>query len=583
MRRACTAARKALEPFRTKRNELLQLYLSNHYGSGATKTEQPLNLLALAAGIYSRALFARSPQVTVRTAQSAWKARGVNLELALNQLLPRILFKQEMNTVVLNSLFGCGLMKVGIAGEGDVEVEGETYTMGQPYAMSVDPDDWVHDTCARAWHELGFCGSRSRMPLGFAKEYEGFDKKTREELTPTHKGRPSYADGDQQDRAEWLGRSDYGGEEDEYEDLVEVWDFWLPHEKLVVTLPVRGGDTPLAVVEWKGPPEGPYHMLGLLDNPAGIMPISPLGDLKDLHVSENSLLRKLLRQATREKEIGLVPGGSKDDALRMTRSADGEFIRQDVPGAIQKMRLGGPDQATLMFSLQLKDLFSWKAGNLDTQGGLSPQAGTLGQEKLLAEATSAQTAEWQDRVGTFVKRVIRGLGYWLWTDPISETRLTKRFPGTDVEIETLWTPDQRQGEYENYEVDIEPYSMRDQSPVEKLRGLTEFIQNFALPMAPMMQASGVGLNIEAMFKTFAKLGRLPELLDMLTFQAAAEQQPMGGPQGPPSMPEPGKPPVTRRIEERISTPGSTRRGSDALMGQMLANMGGIQPAEARVA
>ena len=91
------------------------------------------------------------------------------------------------------------------------------------------------------------------------------------------------------------------------------------------------------------------------DNPAGIMPITPLGDLKDLHVSENSLLRKLLRQATREKEIGLVPGGSKDDALRMTRSADGEFIRQDVPGAIQKMRLGGPDQATLMFSLQLKD------------------------------------------------------------------------------------------------------------------------------------------------------------------------------------------------------------------------------------
>ena len=72
---------------------------------------------------------------------------------------------------------------------------------------------------------------------------------------------------------------------------------------------------------------------------------------------------------------------------RITRTAnDGEVILVNDANSLKEMRFGGPDQANLAFAIHAKATHSEIAGNLQTLGGLSPQADTLGQEQLLNQS-----------------------------------------------------------------------------------------------------------------------------------------------------------------------------------------------------
>lgn len=581
LRMALTASRRTLEPFRANRMAALQQYVGKHYGCNGSDHEVPMNILALAVMIYARNMFARTPHVMVNTDYLALKWRATNFELAMNKLLPDIAFKRQMDLCIVNSMFSMGIMKVALAGAGSVPIDDMVYEYGRPYAKAVDLDDWVHDTCARSWDEISFCGNRYRIPLAKARELDIFDKAEREKLVKTEKN--SYFEDADSERVEKLGKGD-SYDVDEYEDYVELWDLWLPRDGVVVTLPVQGGDKPLATVEWTGPDRGPYHLLSFLDVPNNIMPVPPCAHWLDLHNLINSLWRKLAQQARREKQVTLVRPGGEEDGKRILEANDGEMIKSDDPKNVGEARYGGPDQQTMMFAMQAKLQASYLAGNLDTLGGLSPQSETLGGERLLAQNASRQMAEMQDRVVEFNRNVIRDLGEWLWTDQFIEMPLTRRIEGTELELHTTFGPEDRQGDFLDYNLDIDPYSLQDTSPPEKLKNLMELVNGMALPLLPLMQQQGQGLNIEQVFRLYAKYTNMGSDLDqILTFMAPPQPEPSqsGAPVTPPrSAP---KPAVTKRIEERISRPGATQKGEEAIMGKMMAGMTGTQPKEAAVA
>jgi len=574
LRQAIGASRKTLATFREKRLELLKDFVGSHYGDGGTRHEMPLNVLALAAMVYGRQLFAKCPRVMVRTPHKELKWRATNFELLISHTLGVLGFKPQMDAVVMNALFGVGLMKVGLAGAGTVNIGGQEIEYGQPYAKSVDLDDWVHDTAAKSWDEIAYCGNRYRVPLAYAQSYASFDPEVRASLKPTYR----YAYDEEGARAESLG----GGDErttDEYEDYVELWDIWIPREGLVVTLPVEGGDRPLSAVKWEGPREGPYKVLSFIPVPNNLMPVAPAAHWKDLNNLVNSLMRKLSRQAERQKEVGLARPGGGDDADRVVASNDGEVIRSDDPKNVGMMRFGGPDQATLLFMLQAKSQLSWLAGNLDSMGGLSPQADTLGQERLLQENSSRQLAEMQSRVVQFVKDVVHDIGWWVWTDKLSIVPLTKKIQGTSIEVQAYFRPEDRKGQFLDYNMDIDPYSMRDTSPGERLQAIIQFVTQM-LPLLPIMQQEGFAPNIEAFFRLYSKYSNTEEIDDLLTFQRQPQPIAAGvvntGSSSPASAPKPAE---TTRTERRISMPGASRQGTDALMGMMMSGQG-IQPNEA---
>jgi hypothetical protein len=559
LRTAIEYSRRQLQPFRQQRYEVIRQYVGNHYSDDGAAERTPINLLELAVNIYTQQMAARSPQVIVNTARKEFKPFAADFEIALNQLIKQIRLAETLRLAVIDALFSIGIVKVGLERKTSVELGGYLHDVGQPFADIISLDNWVHDTTATKLEQCQFMGDRYRVPLDFVKNSGVF--KNTANLQPTAKSGLN-EDGDS--KAESISHGNQSNPE-EYKDHIELWDIWLPADNIIVTFPADGEAKPLRVIQWEGPETGPYQLLSFSPVPGNIMPLSPSALWLDLHDLANRLFRKLGRQAERQKTILGVQSGAEDDGTRIIKANDGETLRMDNPDRAREYRFGGIDQPSLAFLLQVKDLFVYLGGNLDSLGGLSPMADTLGQDQLLAQNASKRVADMQDRVITFTRDIISSLGFYLFTDPLINLQLTKPVPGfEELSVPVSFDALSMQGDFLDYNVEIEPYSMQHQSPQMKLQTLVQVFQQFIAPYLPMMAEQGIGISFERLLKTIGKYSNVPELNDVLEFTAPSNQD-----QRPPVGQMPAKFGTTKHISERVNRPGATRQGKDAALAQTL--------------
>jgi len=325
-------------------------------------------------------------------------------------------------------------------------------------------------------------------------------------------------------------------------------------------------------------------MLTFEDVPDNIMPLPPALLWLDQHELANSLFNKVGRQALRQKKVGTYAGGDVDDASAINASQDGDMFKCNDPSAVKELVFGGADQTAFAMTVQLKDQFSWFAGNLDSLGGLGPQSETVGQDKLIAENSSKRIAEMRDRVMDFASWIVNGIAYYLWTDPLIQIPLVYKIPGSGMEVPMEFNADTKTGEFLDYNIKITPYSLQYETPSQKLMTLMQVWERVILPMAPLLETQGIMPNMDGFLRTIAKYTNMTELEDILIFTnppTTPEEGPVSG--------SPGKgtggshertlAPVTKRITERINRPGATRGGKDAALVQTL--MGGNPQASER--
>jgi len=547
---------KALKPFRDHRLEAIREYVGRHYSDNGTSDRVPINLLELAVNIYLQRLASKAPNVDVSTKFKQLKDKADRFGIALNYLITEeIEFADALEMVVLDAVFSVGIMKVGINNT-TVEVGGILHDVAQAFADHISLDDWVHDMTVKRFEQAQFMGNRYQMPLWQAKEL--FPDKA-DKLISVERRR-----GQETDRDLSEGES---STIERFNEVVDLWDLWLPQENVVLTCQVDDATGGIAevlnVVEWTGPEKGPYHFLSFSKVPNNTMPLAPAALWMDLHKLANELFRKLGRQAGRQKTVIGVRGGADADGNRILSANDGDMVRLDDPKAAQEYKFGGIDQESLGFLIMVKDLFAYLGGNLDALGGLGPQAETLGQDQLLTASASQRMQKMQNRTVGFTKRVIGDLGWYQWTDPTTEYAVTKRVPGLDVAVEDVFGPMDREqaSEFMRFNIKIQPYSMQNQTPEMKLMAIKEIFMNFLAPFAPQMAEQGITINFEGLLKLISDLGNLPELNELLDYANPQQQQ-------QPTQP-PKQSPVTTRKYERINRPGATRQGKDQIMQQAL--------------
>ena len=568
LRDAMRFSRKKLEAFRRRHKEAIEQYVGIDYSEGGSDKPVYLNLMEIAANIYERQLAARPPKVLVFTHSKKLRSQGVKLEQAMNSMLRTYDVHNALRRCVKSSLFSMGICKVGTQVIGNYEEEGFSFTKTRPYVASVSLDDWVHDMTSHVPEEIDYCGHRYRMSLESAKKDKSFNKSARENLTSMEDFSFNES-GDERTSTISQGASQHEGQ---IEDKIELWEIWLPKERLIVTLGPNEGDKPLKVVEWDGPPNplGPYHLLYFNEVDGNSMPLAPAMLWRGLHDVSNGLFRKLVREAQRYKVVGLTRGVDSEDADRIRMASDGEIVGVDNPEAITEKMFGGIDQRNFAFTLQIKQLFSWQAGNLDLMGGLGAQSETATQDQLLHASASQRMSGMQDEVRLFTKKVIRDWGFHLWSDPVESypIRLNEQPVGP---VDTFLTPEERAThDYLLHEVDIEPYSMQFVSPQERLAKLNQIIGQVVLPSLPMMQEQGLGIDYKELLSTFSRYSDLPELKDIIVglddVPPGSDRMGAGGNQGP------GMPAATHRVNERISRPGASPRGAEQTLVNTL--MGG---------
>jgi hypothetical protein len=545
---------KQLEHPRKTRIKAIKEYVGFHYASAGARKKMPVNFLALAVSIYVRQLAASCPRALFTTKRHDLKHIAHNFEIAINQIPDEIDLTNTLRRLVTEAMFSMGIAKVGLYTVG--EALGHKY--GEPFVDVVTMDDYFCDMSAKRLDLIDYEGNDYWLDFDEAKDSDWLDKKDKDDIKPD-----DYTVIGQQGekRAEGIVNSSSA---DQYRDKLWLRDVWLPKEGLLLTYQVKSGLL-LKTVEWEGPEEGPYYKLGFSDVPGNLLPLPPASLWRDLNELANSLFRKIGNQADAQKTVLGFPGGNEESVEDFKRAQDGDGIRYTGADP-RELKAGGVDPRTLAFFMQTRDLYSYFAGNLDTLGGLSPQAQTLGQEKILSSASNSQLRDMADKTIAVIEDIFKTLAYYEWHDPIKRRMLEKPIPGTDMSITVEMNRKKKKEDFNLFDLNIDVYSLQDNSPAARLQKLGAIWQQYILPSAPMIQQAGGTIDVQKLLEKVSQYADLPEIGEIVQFA-----EPSGVPGVHPPATRVGAPP-SPPPPQGGPQPGMTPQGSSAAMQQLL--MGG---------
>ncbi len=563
LRRALRLAYKDATPFRRFRRLAIEQYAGSHYGNQSTRAV-PANMIELMVNVLTRSLVASVPRVMVTTEVTKLKKpSAVMIELGMNRLLKDIDFGDTHRAFVKDAMFSLAIIKVDDekVGEWTEPETGEVYELKMPTADTVSFDRWVHDSAATKWRDLQFMGHRFQMDEQEARSmYRGKIKEGDVKEETVDRGTE---DGEVADMA----KESMTARED-YRKKVEAWDIFLPRERMIATFKSGEGVDDmfgeyLGTRDYEGPKRGPYIPLRLSDVPDNIMPLTPVATQYDWHEFINSGYRKLLRQALAEKTVGGYQKGSgKDDAERIMGAGDLQMIGMDNPESVKEYRFGGASQSLLAIIMHGYDRFMSMSGNLDALGGIQAQSGTATQDTLLEKNATKRLEDMQEQVINATKQVVESLAWHIVRNPLFEIPVTYEIMGRKTDL--TFTEENIQGEYLDYNFNIDPYSLQHRSPGEVFNQLVGLLQGLLMPAAEQMAAQGVTLDWTQIIEQLSKLSNTTELKDILSFVNLPEGQAEFG-----SSPQ-RQAPVTKRINERVNRTADTRQAGESNVTQLMS-------------
>jgi len=512
---------RSLEPFREMNHSLTELYGGSSYGEDENHPNRYLNLIQQAVEAAQINLVSDKPRALVSTEFPQYKAFSKHFQRALNALVKEIHLPETLEQWIMDAYFCVGIIKTHMANAGMVQVETDLWMdPGRPFASNIALDDFVYDMKANKWSEVRYAGDMYR--LSWEEAIDIFGEDAMSDHQPS-----TLTQNDERDRVEGMSRSQEN-DQDDLEDMIDLIDLWVPRHGVVYTYVIQdrtkmslAGPGPIAVEEWTGDELGPYHLLGFHDVPENIMPSSPAANLELLETLVNDLMRKESTQARAQKTVTTYTAGAAKDVQNVAITEDGGTVCVNDPNEIGQLTFGGVDAGTHGFMIGGIELFDRMAGNLSAQLGLGAQAGTLGQDRLIHGAASRKVDKMGKRVIEKTSRLFRCLGMMLWQDSVKEIVMEIPIPGTSITVSEVWKPGDREGNFIDFNFDVDIYSMRYEGPEEKIQKLTTVVQQVIMPLAPYLQQQGGMVDMFALVETFSELMNLPELRNVVKFMGGS--------------------------------------------------------------
>lgn len=353
-------------------------------------------------------------------------------------------FEKEHREFTLSAIFSVGIMLVGLDVVDSPEIDGEPLPITDVFVECINFEDFVFDTTATKWdnRRLGFYGHKYRVSLEEAKANKSFNAEARKRLQAIDK---------ETNEGAKVSNPDGKQPSDPFQQMCELWQIFVPSTNEVVTFSVNGGDIPLKTVQWQGPKRGPYHFFGFNPVLNNIMPLPPVANWLDMDDLENKLVSKLGRQAGRQKTVGIVDQAGVKDGQTIMKASDGDVVAVGNPNAFKEANMGGVNQQTLGFAINVRQMADFVMGNLSAQMGLRASADTLGQEKMIRAAANVRIASMQGVLLSATQEILRDVAFYLHHHPTIEYAMTMEIPGTEMKLPVEWP--YRQNEF-GEEVDV---------------------------------------------------------------------------------------------------------------------------------
>ncbi len=325
MTRAVEIGEKRLKNFRAARLLFLKAYAGQFYDREKSRVgDEPLNMIFNAISTIVPNLVTNFPKSVVTSKFTAYRDYAETMALALDHLGREIDLRTELRRWIVDAFFALGIMKTGIATSRDtVTFSGdEQIDPGTPYSTLVDFDDFILDPKVRRIEERNFVGHRVRVPRQMVLD-SGLYKNDLIMKLPSAWQIPG-----QHRQVERISHQAIPSDRAmDLQDDIIMPELGVPAAQAVITLsagPVTTDDY-LRTEDYDGPAEGPFTYLALTppmaNNP---MPIAPVGVWYDLHIAANRMMKKVMDQAERQKNILGYKPASADDAQSIINAGDGD-------------------------------------------------------------------------------------------------------------------------------------------------------------------------------------------------------------------------------------------------------------------
>lgn len=572
------------------RSNIVHARAGSRYGAHVKAPRTPLNFASLYHEVVGRNLIGKTVRYGLRTPKREHAAAVQALQGVANDYVEKINLAHTVRLVVDDALDSAGIVKVAPATMCEAVNFGWRILPSQILVQRIDEEDWFYDPGATTIDDCGFMGHKYRCVKEVAehlyKQHE--DEGTTFQVTQRTHTKEGV------ERIGMLGRGSF--QLGEFEESVELVEVYLPRHKCVVTLQdydIGGATGPdgepraLWYQDWLGPAEGPYLLLGLGGwIPGQVMPKGPMMDLMDLHEDINSALRKVSRKIVNLKENMLYAKGTEDGA-EINKAKDMESIGLEQPKEARPIISNGSTvQVLLQLANQLKDLASYKGGNIEVLGGRSQQASTLGQEELLNQNAASGISDMQDATTKFVSQIGERMVFWLWANPVdvqttsytNEAMPEISFP---VQLHPWDNPDpsalKRSMAFADMQIRVDQYSLRNQTAQQRMAQNEKIMREFLIPLAPLLAQHGVSVDFNAFLASQAELGDNTDIKKFVTYMDPAQMQQMAGPEGATEMPhDQTLPQTTERNYNRRSVatnntpePMAQPMGAPSQNGQMM--------------
>lgn len=550
------ASRSRMSVFQENRFAALQQYVGRHFSENGTPEKMPLPMIQQYVDIYSRLLVPQDPMVWVTTRFDGLKAQAANMEVYMNERCKEMRVGEKFRRWIKDAFFCMGILIIGIEAAESFQWDGQTYYYGEPLIDNVDFDDYLVDMAANRWSAIEYEGHLYSVPLEAARndpELDGRDQNGELRREQLRSGYMPTMNESGADRARMIELDYNRMNEQDFRDKVWLWQIFMHREQKLVTVEYVPGQgftgMPLRVRDWHGPRSGPYKRLWFNDIPGMLMPMPPVAARMDMHELANTIMVKLGRDAVNHKSVLLVDKGAAKDARKVMSAKAGEVVAVDNPEDFTEVKFRGIDQTQLAFLMQVYSMYSRDAGNLETVGGLSTQAATATQEKLLAEQAGTQTKDMQATTIARIREVYEDLGWYYWTEPLRDYQGERRIDGVEVPLPFTIRPEDRDGNVYKLNFSVNLYSFVAKTPVEELAQLDQFVQQIILPLMPLIQQQGGVFKTEEYLRVRAKLSNSPYMNNLVAYEmpTVPPDEPLG--EVPKRGPKP-PPPVERFVTRR---------------------------------
>lgn len=495
LNKAVMACRQLKKITDDKNHRMLSAYASGYYKEKKSKDPHPLNMIDRAVSIWLPFLVGGLPKIIIEPKINIqFKPFAHTFQLALNQWMKEVKFAtRTLEPAVLYSLFSQGITKTGTQRADMKMISGYLTETNKPFCEVVDCYNYIFDITAKDREQYEFEGDEYILPTEEARELF-----------------PKYADKIKPDfylYGEKDPRKISNPDKVPYNELHEYSafiDLWLPKEDVLITIlpPNKDFNRILKTTDFEGSQSGPYDVLGYKHFEGTTIPIPPIYSLMELDAAINRQYHKATNQIDRLKKLGVYESGNERDAQTARDAKDGDLIGISNAQIVKEVTLGGVEAQIYDFLGFSLAQFSEQGGNLAVAGGRKSMSKTLGQEEMLMMNASRTLEKMSQKVHQFASDIAQKLAYEMWVNPTMQIKAKEKIAGI-AEIPIIYDQYEQEGEFTDYYLDVEMFSMQRLSPEARFQKMFQLITAWILPTMQIAAQQGKMLNVPEVTKTLS--------------------------------------------------------------------------------